>query len=82
MEEYLFIAKAAGFIGAALAIGMGTFGAALAQGMVASRACENIGKYPESAGNIRATMFLALILIETLAIYALLISGALIFFAK
>lgn len=81
MEEYMYIAKAAGFIGAALAIGLGTFGAALAQGMVASRACENIGKYPESSGNIRGTLFLSLVLIETLAIYSLLIAGALLYFA-
>ncbi len=81
MEEYMYYAKAAAYLGAAFAIGIGTIGPALSQGMVASKACENVGKYPESAGNIRTLMFAALGFIETSSIYALMIAGALIYFA-
>ena len=72
------IAKAAAFFGAAFAIGIGTIGPALGQGLVGSKACENIGKYPESANKIRLAMLIAMSLIEASAIYALLIALVLI----
>lgn len=75
----VFYAKAAAFLGAALAMGIGSIGPALGQGLIGMKACENIGKYPESAGQIRTTMMIAMGLVETAAIYALLIAGALIF---
>lgn len=78
MEEYAHIAKAASFIGAAFIMGIGIMGPAIAQGLIGSRACENIGKYPESAGDIRVTMLIALALVETGLIFLLLIAGALI----
>ena len=75
MENALVIdyVKAASYIAAAVAISLGTFGPAIAQGMIGAKACENIGKYPESAGNIRNLMFIALALVETLALYVLLV---------
>jgi len=75
----IFYAKAAAFFGAALAMGIGSIGPALGQGMIGMKACENIGKYPDSARQIRTTMMLACGLVETAAIYALLVAGALIF---
>ncbi len=71
-------AKAAAFLGAAIAMGVGAIGPALGQGLIGMKACENIGKYPESAGRIRTTMMIAMGLVETSAIYALMIAGALI----
>lgn len=79
--EGIYIAKAAAYIGAALVMGIGSIAPAYGQGLVGSKACENIGKYPESASNIRNAMMLAMGLIETSAIYALLVSGALIWFS-
>ncbi len=78
MEEIVYSAKACAYIGAAIAIGIGTIGPAIGQGAVGSKACENIGKYPESSEAIRSAMFYALVAIETSSIYALLIAGALI----
>mgnify|MGYP003593163654 CR=1 FL=1 len=75
-------AKAAAYIGAAIAMGIGSFGPALGQGLIGMKACENIGKYPESAGKIRTTMMIAMSLVETSAIYALMIAGALILFNR
>ena len=78
MDELFYYAKAAAYIGAAFAIGIGTLGPTLGQGMAASKACENIGKYPESSGKIRGTMIIALAMIETSALFAFIIAGALI----
>jgi len=77
--EGIFYVKAAAFLGASIAMGIGAIGPALGQGFIGMKACENIGKYPESAGQIRTTMMIAMGLVETSAIYALLIAGALIF---
>jgi F0F1-type ATP synthase membrane subunit c/vacuolar-type H+-ATPase subunit K len=74
----IFYAKAAAFIGAAIAMGFGSLGPALGQGMIGMKACENIGKFPESAGKTRTTMLLAMMLVETSAIYCLIISGGLL----
>lgn len=72
------IVRVAALVGAAFAMGIGTIGPALGQGMVGTKACETIGKYPENAGKVRTAMMLAMVLIETSAIYALLISLLLI----
>jgi len=76
--EGLEYAKAAAFLGAAIAMGVGAIGPALGQGLIGMKACENIGKYPESAGKIRTTMMIAMGLVETSAIYCLMVAGALI----
>lgn len=72
--EGIFYAKAAAYMGAAIAIGFGCLGPALGQGMIGSKACENIGKYPESTGHIRSTMIIAMAIVESSAIYCLLIA--------
>lgn len=73
-------AKAAAYVGAAIAMGVGSIGPAIGQGMIGAKACENIGKYPESSGQIRTTMMIAMGIVESSAIYALLIALVLIFF--
>ena len=77
--DTIYFAKAAAFLGAAFAMGIGSIGPALGQGLIGMKACENIGKYPQSSGDIRTTMIVALSLVETSAIYALLIAGMLAF---
>lgn len=72
--EGMEMAKAAAAIGAAFVMGIGTIGPALGQGFVGSKACENIGKYPESANKIQTTMMIAMGLVETSAIFAFLIA--------
>ena len=74
----IFYVKAAAFIGSAIAMGIGSIGPALGQGLIGMKACESMGKYPESAGKIRTTMMIAMGLVETAAIYCLMIAGALI----
>lgn len=79
MEEVNYV-KMAAYFGAALAMGIGTIGPALGQGIVAGKALENLGKYPEMSNKIRAAMFIALGVIETSAIYAFVIAIMLISF--
>jgi F-type H+-transporting ATPase subunit c len=74
-------AKAAACIAAGIAMGIGSLGPALGQGLVGMKACENLGKYSESSSQIRTLMIVAMGIIESSAIYALLISGALVYLA-
>ena len=46
MEEINYV-KMAAYFGAAFAMGIGTIGPALGQGLIASKAVESMGKYPE-----------------------------------
>lgn len=48
--------------------------AALAEGWAVSKAMEGIGRNPSSSGQIRTTMIIGLGLIESVAIYILLIA--------
>ncbi|MCL5436792.1 MAG: ATP synthase F0 subunit C [Candidatus Dependentiae bacterium] len=79
MEEYVQIAK---FIAVAFAMAIGTFGPALGLGMIGSRVCENIGKYPESSSAIRTMAYVALGFVEALAIYILVVSLLILFAFK
>ena len=78
----IFYAKAAAYIGAAITMGIGSVGPAIGQGIIGMKACENLGKYPESASKIRTTMMMALAVVESSAIYCFLISGGLLYFGS
>ena len=65
--------------GFALAFAAGL--AALAQGRAVSASAEGIARNPTAAGDIRGSLLLGLVLIESLAIYVLLIS-LILFFLK
>lgn len=80
MIEGIYYAKAAAFIGAAIAMGLGSIGPALGQGFIGTKACESVGKYPENSAQIRAMMMMALAMVETSAIYALIVSLMLILY--
>ena len=67
MEEINYV-KMAAYFGAALAVGIGTIGPALGQGMIASKAVEAMGKYPETANKIRAAMLISLGVVEACAV--------------
>lgn len=73
-----------GLIGAAACLGAGIaaltgLGPALSQGYAASKACEAVGRQPESVGAVRSTLILGCALAETTGIYALVIALLLIF---
>ncbi len=68
-----FFRKGMGLIAAAIAI-LGGLGTAVGQGMAAKGAMEAIGRQPEAVGKIRTSMIVGQVMIETSAIYALIIS--------
>ncbi len=72
--------KVAAYVAAGICMGIGAIGPALGQGFIGGKACESIGKQPESAGLITRTMIVALAFVESSAIYALLIALILLFY--
>jgi len=72
--NYSTYAQAAAFIGAAIAMGVGSIGPAIGQGMIGKAACEAAGKNPESASKMRMMMLIAMGVVETSAIYAFVIA--------
>lgn len=79
MEDVTNYVKIAAYLGAAFAIGIGCIGPSLAQGLVGSKACETIGKYPEAYSKVRLAMIVSLGIIEASCVYVLLIAVTLIF---
>jgi F-type H+-transporting ATPase subunit c len=61
-------------IASAMAIGLAAFGGALAQGKAASAALSGIARNPGAYGKIFVPMILCMALIESLVLFALLIS--------
>ena len=61
-------------IAAALAIGLGTIGPALAIGILVAKAMEGISRNPEAAPQIQTAMILAIAFAEAIAIYALVVA--------
>lgn len=74
-------AAALGFtcLAAALGIGIAAFGCGIGMGLGLKGACEGIARNPDVSGKITGTMILAFAFIESLAIYALVVSFILLF---
>ncbi len=70
----------AAYVAAGACMGIGVFGPALGLGFIGGKACESIGKKPESADVIIRAMVLALAFVESLGIYCLVISLILLLF--
>ena len=66
-------------LAAGIAIGLAALGGAIGMGMAIAKASEGIARQPEAAGNIRSTMMLGLVFIETVVIYSLIVAILLIF---
>ena len=73
-SNYGLIALAAG-----LGIGIAALGGGIGQGRAAAAALDGIARNPGASGQIRGPMILGLALIESLVIYALIISFILAF---
>lgn len=59
---------------AAIAIGLGAVGPALAVGLIGKSAMEAIGRNPEATGKVQTSMILAIAFAEAVAIYALVMA--------
>ena len=59
-------------LGTAIGLPLAALGCGIGQGLAAGRALEGMARQPEMAGRIQTGMIIALALIESLVIYALL----------
>jgi F-type H+-transporting ATPase subunit c len=66
-------------IAAAIAVSFGAIGPALAEGRAVAAAMDAIARQPESAGTLSRTLFVGLAMIETMAIYCLVIAVLVLF---
>lgn len=73
------IVLAALFIAAGLGMGLGAFGPGIGQGNAVRGAVEGIARNPGASGKILTTMLVGLAMMESLAIYALVIALILLF---
>src|SRR5690349_10125914 len=64
---------------AALAVSFGAIGPALAEGRAVAAAMDAIARQPDAAGTVSRTLFVGLAMIETMAIYCLVIALLLLF---
>lgn len=62
------------YLGAGLAIGVGSIAPSLAIGMMAAKAMEAIGRNPEAQPAVQSSMILAIVFAEAIAIYALVVA--------
>ena len=69
LEFFIACVTAAGF-----GIAIAAFGCGIAQGIGLRAAVEGIARNPESSGKVTVTMLIGLAMIESLCIYALVIS--------
>lgn len=67
-------------LGAGIAMIAG-IGPGIGEGNAVAKACEAIGRQPESQGSVRSTMIMGCAIAETTGIYALVIAILLIFVA-
>jgi F-type H+-transporting ATPase subunit c len=66
-------------IGAGIAIGLGACGAAIGMGIAAGKALESAARQPEMYGRLQTMLLTAIVFMESVAIYALVVSLLLIF---
>ncbi len=66
-------------LGAVIAVSFGAIGPALAEGRAVAAAMDAIARQPELAGTLSRTLFVGLAMIETMAIYCLVIALLVLF---
>ncbi len=66
-------------VGAAMAVSFGAIGPAFGEGRAIAAAMDAIARQPESAGPLSRTLFVGLAMIETMAIYCLVIALLLLY---
>ena len=65
--------------GAAICMGIGAIGPGLGEGNAVAKACEAIGRQPESKGDVTSTMLMGCAIAETTGLYSLVVAILLLF---
>ena len=71
--------QALSILGAVVAVSIGAIVPAYAEGRALAAAMEAIARQPEAAGTISRTLFVGLAMIETMAIYCLVVALLVLF---
>lgn len=71
--------EVASVLGAAIAIGLGAIGPGIGEGRAVAAAMDAIARQPEAAGTLVRYLFVGLAMIETMAIYCLVIALLLLY---
>ncbi len=66
-------------LGAALTMAAGAIGAAIGEGLIAAAAMDALARQPDEAGSITRTLFVSLAMVESTAIFCLVIALILLF---
>jgi F-type H+-transporting ATPase subunit c len=64
---------------AAIGMGLGSFGTGIGQGIAISKAVEGVARNPGATNKIQTGMLIGLAMIESLAIYCLVVSMIILF---
>jgi len=64
---------------AAVGMGLGSFGTGIGQGMAIQKAVEGVARNPGASGKIMTVMLVGLAMIESLAIYCLVVAMIILF---
>ena len=84
MNDYQILAKGIALAGCAIGAGLALIagiGPGIGEGNAVAKACEAIGRQPESKGAVTTTMLMGCAVAETTGLYALVIAILLIFVA-
>lgn len=66
-------------LAAGICVGLAAAGGAIGMGLTSAKSTESIARQPEAIGDVRTTMMLGLVFIETAIIYALVVAILIIF---
>ena len=75
-QEWMTVVSVAG---AALTMAAGAVGAAIGEGRIAAAAMDALARQPDESGSITRTLFVSLAMVESTAIFCLVISLILLF---
>jgi F-type H+-transporting ATPase subunit c len=68
------LAKAAKFIAMGLCMSIGGVGSALGQGFIGGKACEAVGKKPESVKSVSGVMMISLVAAESTTVFCFVVT--------
>ena len=66
-------------LAAAIVVGIAAAAGAIGMGIAIAKSSEGIARQPEASGDIRSSLMLGLVFIETLVIYALIVTILIVF---
>ncbi|GIP35547.1 F0F1 ATP synthase subunit C [Paenibacillus sp. J2TS4] len=69
------------FLAAAIAVGLGAFGAGIGNGMIVSKTVEGISRQPELRGTLQTTMFIGVGIVEVVPLIGVVLAFLMFFSA-